>query len=189
MVAAQQSAESRIMRSAKTLFYWLALISGVIIAVMAVHTASDVVLRNITNQPIPGTLNYVTYWWMPLLVFLVLAYAHISDQHLTVSLATEGATGRTYNFAKIFARVISLVVLFTLCYFMLTTATDSFSRTETIVSDIRLEIWGIRIVAAIGMIAYTVATVLSLVEDLRGVRDSKQEDVAPQAETGQIADV
>ena len=189
MITAHNFADSRLVRSAKTLFYWFALLSGLFIAVMAIHTALDVGLRNVANAPLPGTLNYVTYWWMPLLVFLVLAHAHMTDQHLTVTLASDGASGWPKRLAKIFSTVATLIVLASLSYFMVETAVDSWSRTETIVSDIRLEIWGIRFAAAFSVIAYAVASLLSLVEDFLRMRDEKHGADAHNSETGQIADV
>lgn len=67
----------------------MTVISGLAIAVMMVHIVLDVVLRNVFNYPLPGTITIVSYYYMAIAVFMPLAFAEQKSAHISVEVITE----------------------------------------------------------------------------------------------------
>src|SRR5215207_5440776 len=61
--------------------------------VMVLQVTADVVARNVFNRPIGGTLEMVTYLWMPT-VSLAFGYAQLRDEHIRVTLLLENSSAR-----------------------------------------------------------------------------------------------
>lgn len=72
-----------------------AVVSGVVLAIMALQIVIDVSMRNIVNQSLPGTLDYITYLWMPIVSTLGLALAQIRDEQIRVTLLVDQASAST----------------------------------------------------------------------------------------------
>ena len=49
-------------------------ISGLLLLVMMLHVTLDVALKYLLNQPVPGTLEVVSYYYMVGTVFLVMVF-------------------------------------------------------------------------------------------------------------------
>lgn len=67
----------------------MTVISGLAIAVMMVHIVLDVVLRNVFNYPLPGTITIVSYYYMAIAAFMPLAFAEQKSAHISVEVITE----------------------------------------------------------------------------------------------------
>ena len=55
-------------------------------ALMMVHVTFDVVLSQFVAEPMPGTVDYVSYYYMVGLVFLPLAFVEFTNEHIKVDL-------------------------------------------------------------------------------------------------------
>lgn len=62
------------------------LLGGLIILVATVHVAADVILKYLFASPIPGTIVWVSSYYMVAIVFLPLVSAELRNQHITVDL-------------------------------------------------------------------------------------------------------
>ncbi|WP_421705375.1 TRAP transporter small permease [Alloalcanivorax xenomutans] len=65
------------------------LVGGLAIALMMIHISLDVVLRYLFSTPIPGTITYVSNYYMIIAAFLPLAYAEKLGAHISVEVVTE----------------------------------------------------------------------------------------------------
>ncbi|AFT68463.1 TRAP transporter, DctQ-like membrane protein [Alloalcanivorax dieselolei B5] len=65
------------------------LVGGLAIALMMIHISLDVVLRYLFSTPIPGTITYVSNYYMIVAAFLPLAYAEKLGAHISVEVVTE----------------------------------------------------------------------------------------------------
>ena len=62
------------------------LAGGLIILVATLHVAADVILKYLFAAPIPGTIVWVSSYYMVAIVFLPLVSAELRNQHITVDL-------------------------------------------------------------------------------------------------------
>ncbi|MCH2557838.1 MAG: TRAP transporter small permease [Alcanivorax sp.] len=65
------------------------LIGGLAIALMMLHITADVVLRFLFSSPPPGTITYVSNYYMVIAAFVPLAYAEKLDAHVSVEVVVE----------------------------------------------------------------------------------------------------
>jgi TRAP-type C4-dicarboxylate transport system permease small subunit len=78
-----------IARTLDVLTRLLVLIGGVAIALMSVHIVADVVGRYLFRAPLPGTVEFVSRYYMVILVFLPLAYVQTRGAHFVAGLFTD----------------------------------------------------------------------------------------------------
>jgi TRAP-type C4-dicarboxylate transport system permease small subunit len=67
----------------------LVVLSGIVIAFMAIHIAVDVGGRYLLRAPLPGTVEFVSRYYMVVLVFLPLALVQRQDGHFVAGLFTD----------------------------------------------------------------------------------------------------
>ncbi|MFP1633183.1 TRAP transporter small permease [Zhengella sp. ZM62] len=83
-----------LMRIADMASWVLMTIGGLAIIVLMLHITADVAGKYFFNQPIIGTLEIVSRYYMVACVFLPLAFVQIRRQHLTVEMFTMGLSKR-----------------------------------------------------------------------------------------------
>ena len=66
------------------------MIAGVSLFMMMVVVVLDVSLKYLLNQPVPGALEMVSFYFMAACAFLPFAYVQKIDHHIVMTLATEG---------------------------------------------------------------------------------------------------
>jgi TRAP-type C4-dicarboxylate transport system permease small subunit len=79
----------RLERGLDALTNVLVIFSAVAIALMAVHIAADVGGRYLLRAPLPGTVEFVSRYYMVILVFLPLALVQRNDGHFVAGLFTD----------------------------------------------------------------------------------------------------
>jgi TRAP-type C4-dicarboxylate transport system permease small subunit len=67
----------------------LVMVSGVVISLMAVHIVVDIAGRYLLRAPLPGTVEFVSRYYMVVLVFLPLALVQRRDGHFVAGLFTD----------------------------------------------------------------------------------------------------
>ena len=72
-------------------------IATALAALMMVHVTIDVVLSQFVAEPLPGMVDYVSYYYMVGLVFLPLPFVEFTNEHVKVDLIHDliPAAGRT----------------------------------------------------------------------------------------------
>lgn len=108
----------------------MALVGATAIILLALHILVDVTARSFFNRPLPGTLDYVQYWWMPILCWAGILYAQYTNEHITVETVFENIDRR---WARILRRaVLAVCILFFLmiAYFGLQKALEAIEINE-----------------------------------------------------------
>jgi TRAP-type C4-dicarboxylate transport system permease small subunit len=66
----------------------LMIVAGAAVGVAILHITTDVILRYMLKQPLPGTIAIVINYYMPMMAFLPVAYTQRVDGHIVVDLFT-----------------------------------------------------------------------------------------------------
>jgi TRAP-type C4-dicarboxylate transport system permease small subunit len=61
-------------------------VAGLILVLGIMHVTADVFMKYLFSRPIPGTIVYVSNYYMTAIVFLPLASAELRHQHIAVDL-------------------------------------------------------------------------------------------------------
>ena len=64
-------------------------IAGISLMLMLMLIMADVSLKYLIGLPITGTLEIVSYYFMPIVVYLALPYVESTGEHISVPLITE----------------------------------------------------------------------------------------------------
>lgn len=78
-----------IVRTLDVLVRLLIFVSGIAICLMAVHIVVDIAGRYLFRSPLPGTVEFVSRYYMVVLVFLPLAYVQKRGAHFVAGLFTD----------------------------------------------------------------------------------------------------
>ncbi|WP_339948108.1 TRAP transporter small permease [uncultured Albimonas sp.] len=62
--------------------------AGVALGLMMVNTVADILGKYLLNQPVPGTIAIVSWYWMVSVAFMPVAYVQARREHLMVELFT-----------------------------------------------------------------------------------------------------
>jgi TRAP-type C4-dicarboxylate transport system permease small subunit len=84
----------RFERALDTLTDILVVVSGIAISLMAIHIVVDVGGRYLLRAPLPGTVEFVSRYYMVVLVFLPLALVQKRDGHFVAGLFTDNLPPR-----------------------------------------------------------------------------------------------
>jgi TRAP-type C4-dicarboxylate transport system permease small subunit len=80
---------TRLTRALDALTHLLVVVSGIAISIMAIHIVVDVGGRYLLRAPLPGTVEFVSRYYMVMLVFLPLALVQRRDGHFVAGLFTD----------------------------------------------------------------------------------------------------
>ena len=69
-------------------------IATALAALMMVHVTLDVILSQFIAEPLPGTVDYVSYYYMVGLVFLPLPFVEYTNEHIKVDLIHDLRSGQ-----------------------------------------------------------------------------------------------
>lgn len=61
-------------------------IAGVVLIAMTVHVVANGILRSFAGSPIEHTLEYVQYWYLPVIAMLGILSAQVRGRHITADL-------------------------------------------------------------------------------------------------------
>ena len=85
--------------------------SGIAVAVMMLHVCIDVFAKFVLQSPIPATITVVTYYYMPLLTFLPLAFVQQKRGHISVEVFTSMLSKRIQHHLYFWTILFCVVVL------------------------------------------------------------------------------
>ncbi|GAB3691204.1 TRAP transporter small permease subunit [Corynebacterium nasicanis] len=119
----------------------LATISGIAAVAMGLHVTADVVGRNLFNTPIAGTLEFITYWWMPVIIFLAIPYVEQKRAQITVTLMSDALTGRHKEVANIAITAVTLIIFLLVLYLAFNSFTDAMRIGQTSSGSVAVPIW------------------------------------------------
>lgn len=86
-------------------------IAGFSLMFMLALIMADVSAKYLFHMPITGTLEIVSYYFMPIAVYLALPYVERSGEHISVPLVTDLLPFRVRNLLTIFTALLSAAYL------------------------------------------------------------------------------
>jgi TRAP-type C4-dicarboxylate transport system permease small subunit len=81
------------------------------VALMMVHIATDVVAKYIFGVPMPGTITFVSNYYMIIVAFLPLAFTERMNGHISVEVLVEHFPHGLQRWLSVFAMLISASIL------------------------------------------------------------------------------
>lgn len=130
----------------------LATISGIAAVAMGIHVVADVVGRYFFNAPLAGTLEFITYWWMPVIIFLAIPYVEQKRAQITVTLMSDALSGRHKDIAHIAIAVVSLVIFALVLYLAYNSFADAMRIGQTSAGAVAVPIWIGKGVMLVGLV-------------------------------------
>src|SRR5690606_24283549 len=88
-----------------------AYIGGGAVAVMTLNILLDASMRSMFSSPIPGTLEYVQYWWMILIAFGWLALASYTGEHIDAPILSDRLTPRVQIIWNLVAQLATIAFI------------------------------------------------------------------------------
>lgn len=95
----------------KWLSFMLMLLGGVAMLLMMFQITADVFMKHFFNQPITGTLEMVSFYYMTGIIFLPFAYIQTKRGHIVVELIAQKMTPRGQLISQCFTDVLMLIFL------------------------------------------------------------------------------
>ena len=136
--------------------------------VAAFHVIYDVAMRTL-GTPIIGTIEYVTYWWMPIIVVLSMAGACYAGEHLQATLLIDALPKAWQSVFGIIIPLVFFVVIAVMSYFLWMKGFHAQRIDEaSLWSGLKVLMWPTRFVVALGM---SILALQILVDIAQRVRD------------------
>lgn len=145
----------------RSLARFAGVVAGVIVLLMTVQITADVVSRNLFNEPIPGTLELTAFLFMPLIVFLALAYAEYAEEHIRATIVVARLSGRIAQATELAGRIVTLVVVLVLTYYAVIGAIYATEIRLEALGAITLPVWPVKILTAAGWALFALQLTVS----------------------------
>lgn len=91
-------------------------LGGAVIGLMMVHVTLHVFCQYVLNWPLPGTILFVSNYYMVVVTFLCLAAVELKDGHISVDLVTNHLPARLRRVLAGVAQAFTAVVFFLLTW-------------------------------------------------------------------------
>ena len=150
------------LRWIERLNHGLAIIAGLLIALIMVLTCIDVASRTIFNRSLQGASELIILFLVAL-VFLGFAGAEAKGANFSVTILVRTLSRRTQVLLKILTTIVSLVAIGTLTWFSWTRAIASMASGEQSYGVISFPVWPSRLVIAVGLTMLVVQLLIELV--------------------------
>jgi TRAP-type C4-dicarboxylate transport system permease small subunit len=136
--------------------------SAVACVLMVLQIIVDVAGRTFFDQPLKGTLDMTSDWWMVATVFLALAYAQMRNEHIRATMVTELMPDVWQRYAEIATVVLVGLLGLGMAYFGWTAALDSHAIRESSNNVRSIPLWPFRFLVPLGCLGLTVQCVASI---------------------------
>jgi len=143
-------------------------IAGVLTAGLMLLVVADVVTRWL-SIPLTGVLELSQYLFMPLVVFLALAYAQYVGEHIRATVIIDRLTVRGALIINIGANLVTFVTSSLLAVAATQSAQHSVEIDEHVFGSINLVLWPIKILTAVGLTVLALQILSNLLEHMEGL--------------------
>lgn len=97
-------------RLAAALVKAVGFVGALCVVLIVIHVVADVASRLLFDHPLPGTIAFVSNFYMVAIVFLALALVERQDRHIAVDLIWTHLPPRARHWTGVFACLASAVV-------------------------------------------------------------------------------
>jgi TRAP-type C4-dicarboxylate transport system permease small subunit len=133
-----------------------------ILLLTTIVVTGDVAGRYLFNQPIPGVLELVSDFAMPLIVFLTAAHCYRSGGLINIDLILGRLTGHTQAAANLITRLISVMTVAVMAYSVGLRTVQTFQRGNTQVGVFEYKLWPTHSLIFLGILMLVVAMLVDL---------------------------
>ena len=161
--------ESPVVRLVGGASRWLSILAAAAIVLMMLHVVADVSCRYLLNNPLPGTLEAVTYYWMVMVTALPFAYVTRRQGQICVEMFTNWLPRRWISFFDAFAGVLMLIYVVVIAW-----KTGQEAITMTRIGEvhdagtIQLVTWPSRWVPTVSLAVMACVVILRMIDDIKG---------------------
>jgi len=132
-------------------------------AVMMLHVTLDVILSQFIAEPMPMTVDLVSFYYMVGLVFLPLAFVETKNEHIDVDLIHAVLPGGGQKALDLIALTLSMVYFALLTYQSGIDALEKYELGEYTMGIVNVTIWPGRFFLPIGCGTLTLVLLLKLI--------------------------
>lgn len=140
------------------------------------HVVADVTLRTLFHNPVPATLDFTQFVWMPILVSLGMGLALQRGEHIRVTLLSAPTSSRTQRILEVVGMAFTIAVIAPLAYFTGVRAEAGASIGEAAVGTPWLLIWPSRWIVTIGLIGLTLQAFAQIIRAVTVEEFSREDD-------------
>ncbi|MCC3281977.1 TRAP transporter large permease subunit [Arthrobacter caoxuetaonis] len=148
-------------------------VAGAMTLLLCLMIVVDVVARWL-NVPLTGVLELSQYLFMPVLVFLSLAYAQSVGEHIRATILVDRLTVRGALIVNLGAQVVTLVTTIVLAAAATVSARHATAIDLQAVGAIDFPLWPIKIVVAAGLYMLALQVFSGLVSMIFALREALQ---------------
>ncbi|MBV1897599.1 MAG: TRAP transporter small permease [Rhodobacteraceae bacterium] len=152
-----------LMKATDSISRLLMIFSIIFAGAMMLHVTLDVILSQFIAEPLPGTVEIVSGYYMVALVFLPLAFVELKNEHIHVDVLYSHIPDRGKTILDIFALALSTVYLSLMTYRTWLDALEKFEVGEYSMGMFSVALWPGRFFVPIGCAVLTVALLLKLI--------------------------
>lgn len=147
----------------------LLMIAGSVgMAAMMLHICIDVFSRFLFGAHIVGTLEYVTYLYMVVVVFLPLGRVQEERGHVFVEVISQLFSQRANVWIDRFAQCFTLIYTAFIAYWGWQETVRSFTRNEVVtILQSDLPLWPTRLLVPVGLAAMCLVILAQIVQSFR----------------------
>lgn len=121
---------------------WLLMgLAGVALTLMMVQMVVDVIMRNLFNRPIEGSLEIVSVYHMVAVVFLPLALVERRHEHISVDLLVSNLSAGVRRVLMVVGYLLAAIFFGILAHQTLIDAIEAYQKGEILMSSILVTIW------------------------------------------------
>jgi len=143
----------------------LVLIGALAIVAMMLHVIADVILRNVSNTPIPATYEIVTKYYMIALAFVPLAFVEGRGGMVQVEIIDPFLSAKARDLLERLVAALSAAVYGTLAWVTSHDALDAFATGAFVMAQTyRLPVWPGFFLPPLGFALAAVAVALRIVQ-------------------------
>lgn len=173
-----------IARSIKFIARFQLLLASIAVMLMVLHVCSEVASRAFRGQPIEGTIETVSYWYMIMVSFLPLAFVQMTNQNIRVDLLANLLPKRALVVVDLFANTLTLGVVALLGYASFTLALRQTGFKEAVrASTFDFPVWPARWVVVFSFSILAVVLLARLIALISPRTSKLSQEFHPEANT------
>ncbi|KAA2314963.1 TRAP transporter small permease [Pseudooceanicola sediminis] len=146
-------------------------VACIVVVIMMLHVCADVAMRTFLNQPLIGTTEIVSAYYMVCIAFLPIAWIAKQRGHIIVELFTAGLSKRSLLRMDAVAGLATLIYVGVFCWQVVKTAIEKTHIHEAWEAATGyVEIWPSRWLIPVGFLTMGIYVIIQIVNDIRDAR-------------------
>ncbi|MBW1789485.1 MAG: TRAP transporter small permease [Deltaproteobacteria bacterium] len=155
----------------------LTVLAMILLVPMMFLVAGDVIGRYVFKSPIPAVFEVNTNFLMVMVVFFPMAYVHVMDQHVFVTLFTEKLPARVKALLDAFSVLLGATIYALIGWYGASVALKATKVQEYSPGIIDVPVWMAKWIVPIGAFVFSVELLFSAIKHMRTMVNPDAADV------------